>query len=404
MKNLHKSMLGLAVLVAILFQFSCNPDEGPRIRPFDLTVMIGFPDDYSATEAAGAKVTIKELASGSVQEQTASADGRVDFTQLVPGAYELSANLQLTAEQAEEIVGISVPLNLNYLDNNLMLTAEVAEQGPLEIQLSGSASGGLIIKQLYYSGSKTPEGSNYFFDQFYEIYNNSDEAIALDGLLISNVYGPSGLINPNTAPSPFADDQDNVYISTAWRFPGSGEENILQPYTGVLIAQQGINHQEENANPSSPVNLSNADFELFVTGSTRDIDAPNVPNMVMVYHPFNATFSLVPVFGPGTILWKTEDFGALEQVSIPDTSPEFPRVVKVPKNLVIDAVEALRSETDGAFKRIPVSLDAGFSFVSNTYTGESIIRKSVVLDGHKVYQDSNNSSEDFILLDQPELP
>ena len=397
-------MLSIAALIAILFQFSCNPEDGPRVRPFDLVVMVSFPDDYAVSEAEGAKVSIKQLATGTVQEQTTSADGRVSFNDLVPGSYELSANLQLTAEQAEEIVGITVPLNLNYLDNNLMLSAEIAEKGPVEIQLSGSPSGGLVIKQVYYSGSKTPEGGNYFFDQFYEIYNNSDEAISLDGLMVSNVYGPSGLINPNTAPSPFADDQDNIYISTAWKFPGSGQENILMPYTGVLIAQQGINHQAEDANPGSPANLSNADFELFVTGSTRDIDAPNVPNMEMIYHPFNATFSLVPVFGPGTILWKTDDFSALEQVSIPDTSPDFPRVVKVPKDLVIDGVEALRSETDGGFKRISTSIDAGFSFVSNTYTGESIIRKSVVLDGKNVYQDSNNSSEDFVILAKPELP
>ena len=226
----------------------------------------------------------------------------------------------------------------------------------------------------------------------------------MDGLYISNVYGPSGLINPNTPPTPFQDDSDHVYISTAWKIKGSGEENILQPFSSVVIAQQGINHQAEEANPGSPVDLSSADFEFFVAGSTRDVDAPNVPNLEMIYHPFNPTFALVPVFGPGTIIWRTDDFAALDQVSIPDTSPTYPQVVKVPNALVIDAVEALRSENDGSFKRISASLDAGFIHVSDTYTGESIIRKAFSIDGNTVYQDTNNSQADFEVLAIPVLP
>lgn len=140
---------------------------------------------------------------------------------------------------------------------------------------------------------------------------------------------------------------------------------------------------------------------MFVTGSQRDVDAPNVPNLEMVFHPFNSTFALVPVFGPGTIIWRSEDFEALERATIPEASPTTPQLVKVPLEDVIDAVEALRSATDGSFKRIPTSLDAGFSYVSNTYTGESIVRKSNTVDGNLVMQDTNNSSEDFVIETTP---
>lgn len=404
MKQLKNQFLSLLWVSIVVMGVACNPDDEPRITPFDAQILVQFPEDFEESVATSAVVALRNLASGATQEGQAGQDGVVVFQGLVPGTYELSASLQLSAEEADAVAGIAMPINLNYLNNNLMLTEDATSGGPIPIRLAGSVSGGLIIKQVYYSGSKTPEGGNYFFDQFFEIHNNSDEPITLDGLILSNAHGPSGLISPNTAPTPFGDDQDHTYVTTAWRIPGSGEDHVLQPFTGVIIAQQGINHQAEEANPGSPVNLSNADFELFVVGSERDVDAPNVPNLEMLYHPFNSTFALVPVFGPGTIIWRTDDFEALEQVSIPDTSPEFPRVLKVPNDLVVDAVEALRSDTDGAFKRIPVSLDAGFAHVTDTYTGESIIRKSSTVDGNTVYQDTNNSSQDFEVLSTPLLP
>ncbi|MDR7128954.1 hypothetical protein J2X69_001289 [Algoriphagus sp. 4150] len=402
---MFKSKLtGLLGVFFFLCLLGCDRDDEPRLRAFSAEFSTLFPEDFEVGQAAGVTVRLKNLASGSQQEKVTDAEGKVVFEELIPGSYELSASMTLSEEQAMALTGIPAGINLNYLDNSLALSEELASKGPISVQLSGSVTGGLVIKQVYYSGSKTPEGGNYFFDQFFEIYNNSSEPIALDGLMLSNVYGVSGQINPDQAPSPFQDDKDHVYISTAWRIPGAGQDNILQPFTGVIIAQQGINHQAEEANPGSPVDLSNADFELFVVGSTRDVDAPNVPNMEMVYHPFNATFSLVPVFGPGTIIWRTDDFSSLEQVAIPDTSPTFPQVVKVPNSLVLDAVETLRSEADGAYKRIAASLDAGFAYVSNTYTGESVIRKSASVDGNTVYQDTNNSQLDFELSATPVLP
>ena len=397
MKKQFKLML---LALTIICVWSCNDDDSPRVVLFDVQIVALYPEDFNRESAEGVTIVLRNNATGSEKEAISGPDGRVRFADLVPGTYQLSASKLLESSEAMVLTGSSSEINLNYLNNTLQLT-EVNSGEPIEIRLSGSISGSLVIRQVYYSGSKTPENTNYFFDQFIEIYNNSSENIALDGLLISNVYGPSGLINPNTQPTPFSDDQANVYISTAWRIPGSGEEHILEPFSSIVIAQQGINHQAEEANPNSPVNLSNADWEMFVTGSQRDVDAPNVPNLEMIFHPFNSTFALVPVFGPGTIIWRSEEFEALERATIPEASPTTPQLVKVPIEDVIDAVEALRSATDGSFKRIPTSLDAGFSYVSNTYTGESIVRKSNTVDGNVVMQDTNNSSEDFVIETTP---
>lgn len=397
MKKQYKLLM---MALTVLLIWGCNDDDSPRVALFDVQINSLYPEDFAQENAPGVVLKLVNNATGQVQEKTTGGDGSAIFVDLVPGTFQLSASRFLSSGEAQELTGVSSEINLNFLDNNLLLS-EAGSKTPIAIRLAGSISGGLVIRQVYYSGSKTPENTNYFFDQFIEIYNNSSESIALDGLLISNVFGASGLINPNQQPSPFAVDQDNVYVNTAWRIPGNGNEHNLAPFTSILIAQQGINHKAEEANPNSPVNLSNADWEKFVTGSVRDVDAPNVPNLEMVYHPFNGTFALVPVFGPGLVIWRTEDFDALERASIPEASPTTPQLVKVPIGKVIDGVEALRSATDGAFKRIPTSLDAGFSQVNNIYTGESIVRKSKKVDGNIVMQDTNNSSNDFVINATP---
>ncbi|EON79037.1 hypothetical protein ADIS_0454 [Lunatimonas lonarensis] len=390
----------LSIFAIIYLIFACGDEDEPRLQRFDVTFQLLFPEDFLQESASDVAVKLVNLASGQQVELVSGVDGEVVFVDLVPGAYSLQASRFLDEAEAIAMVGTPLNINLNYVNANMLLNTTSAGS-PIQIRLAGSVTGNLVISQVYYAGSKTPEGSNYFFDQFFEIYNNSSEPIALDGLILSNIHGPSGQINPNTIPTPFADDQSNVYITTAWRIPGNGNTQVLQPFSAVTIAQQGINHRAPEANPGSPVDLSQANFELFVVGSERDVDAPNVPNMEMLYHPFNGTFSLVPVFGPATIIWRTDDFDALERVAIPGANPTAPPVVRVPNGLVIDAVEALRSETDGGFKRIPVSLDAGFSFVNGTYSSESIRRKSRTVDGNMLYVDTNNSTNDFAINPSP---
>jgi hypothetical protein len=76
--------------------------------------------------------------------------------------------------------------------------------------------------------------------------------------------------------------------------------------------------------------------------------------------------------------------------------------VKIPNGIVIDAFEALKDANSASFKRIPVALDAGFVFASNTYTSESFRRKTkATINGRRVLQDTNNSATDFELLTKP---
>ncbi|MCH8494465.1 MAG: DUF4876 domain-containing protein [Balneolales bacterium] len=391
-----KRILLLSLFAIVLW--SCNSDKANRL---DLTFQTFFPDTYAESFAPGTQVTLTSTTDQFTQDATSDENGLVQFTDVVPGTYTINASLSLTANQAFELTGNAedVTLSAQLLNQNLLNETDAA----IPIRLRGAVVGNFVFKEVYYTGSKTPTGGNYFWDQFHEIYNNATDTLYADGLYIADVYGASGQINPNTTPTPFQDDQQHVYLNSVWRIPGSGTDYPIAPGESILIAQTGLNHQSDpNGNPGSPVNLGNADFETYnQRDDDRDIDNPNVTNMERVYFTGGFTW-LVPVFGPAVVIFRTDDFDALEHVAVPDASPTFPPRIKLPVDLVIDAFEALRSETDGSFKRIPASLDAGFIHASGTYTNESARRVTErMIDGRRILRNTNNTGNDFEIIATP---
>jgi hypothetical protein len=71
---------------------------------------------------------------------------------------------------------------------------------------------------------------------------------------------------------------------------------------------------------------------------------------------------------------------------------------KVPNEYILDAVEVTWDEAHAIYKRFPIELDAGYTYVAaGSKTGLCVRRKvKEVVDGRTIYMDTNNSTEDFI--------
>jgi hypothetical protein len=273
---------------------------------------------------------------------------------------------------------------------------------PVVLRLEGSRVGAWVIREMYYAGSRRPTGGTYFFDQFFEIVNNSTDTLYAGGLMLANVFGVAGQINPSSQPTPFQDDPNHVYADAVWGIPGGPGDHPVAPGGSILIAQQGINHRSDpDGNPDSPVDLGDADFEMYVdVPDSRDLDNPAVPNMEMLHRRFGF-YALVAVFGPSIVIVEGA-FDSFEAVQIPDQAPTSPPVIRIPVANVVDGVDALQNPQSGPFKRLPAGVDAGFISVSGTYTGESVRRRvQAVIGGRTVYQDTNNSANDFEVLSTP---
>ena len=79
--------------------------------------------------------------------------------------------------------------------------------------------------------------------------------------------------------------------------------------------------------------------------------------------------------------------------------------LKMPRQWVIDAVEVYNATAlANCKKRLTADLDAGYATLTGGY-GHALIRKveTTTEDGHAIYQDTNNSSNDFYEANQCSL-
>ncbi|MCB9692848.1 MAG: DUF4876 domain-containing protein [Alphaproteobacteria bacterium] len=241
-------------------------------------------------------------------------------------------------------------------------------------------TGRLLIEEVYYSGAVPAAGvDHYYSDQFVQIENTSRDVVGVGGLMIGDAAGIAGEINPGSLPDGFRDSRPNrVVLENVWRVPGAFADVTLEPGESLLIAHDGTNHQ-----PMSTLDLTGASFETYVEVNGGDDDHPLVPNLEPVH--FTGGYDwLVTVFGPSLVVLRP---GA-ELMELDDGFWEY-RTASV--NDVVDGVDALMDGSSRAYKRLPDAVDAGFTHVSGTYTGESV--KRVRVDGE--LQDTNDSSMDF---------
>ncbi|AXJ01082.1 Protein of unknown function (DUF4876) [Cyclonatronum proteinivorum] len=399
MKKLSAGLVLLIAAFAGFFVTSCDTNSG--VSSIEVRFQVAFPEFYAEPFAENAEVSLTSIERNETTVQTTDENGFTVFGNLIPGRYDIRAELSLTADQAFDLTGTAEEITLSVSLNNENLIESNVD--PILLQLRGSVLGNFVFKEVYYTGSKTPAGGNYFNDQFHEIFNNSTEVLFADGLYIADVFGPAGQINPTTQPTPFQFDQDHVYLNSVWRVPGSGTDHPIQPGGSFIIAQTAQDHRDNpDLNPNSPVNLGDADFETYnQRDDDRDIDNPNVLNMERIYFTGGFTW-LVPVFGPALVIFRVDDFDALELVPVPDASPAFPPRVKLPIELVIDSFEALQNPQSGDFKRLPLQLNPGFVSASGTYTAESARRLTDrIIDGRRILRNTGDTGEDFEIIPTP---
>jgi len=299
------------------------------------------------------------------------------------------------------------------------------------ITLKTSRIGDLVIKQVYYTGSDTKEGA-LFRDQFFEIYNNSNEVIYADGLYYAQVYGNSSTtVKDYTLANGQYDwslsseqtesnaNSDYVYADHVYQIPGAGNQYPINPGESIVVAGTAINHKEPLTvgtktysvnDPSLTIDLSGADFEVnYIDYFTAigaspygsDYDNPAVPNVNIAYRANEKDLILDPLGRDAYVIFKSDDFTSYNQIVSPKTTTATSssrRYVQIPNSVIIDGVAINKEDpTKVVASRMDSSIDGGYATVaSGSYSSTSIIRKIVQeFGGRKVLQDTNNSTNDF---------
>ncbi len=385
----------LLIFLSATAWIACKDDN--EVKPVGFSVTVSYPETYKDQLVSGATVSVTNTVTNVTEKSTTNASGVAMFGTLIPGTYQISVSRDLSSSEGLAQTGIDSEVFLNASVSNYVLSSS---GGNIEIRLKGSPVGGLVLKEIYYTGSP----SFYFYDQFYEIYNNSTDTLYADSLCIGDVVG-NPYLSASSKPSGFLTDTEHIYFSNIWMVPGNGKTYPIAPGASIVIAETAMNHKSDPAgNPNSPVDLGTpvGNFETYYEKSGRDTDNPAVPNMVQVYVAVPTMFDwLTTVFGPSIAIFKHPDPAGLPLFTEPGSTStrSYPQL---PVANVIDAVDAISNENASAFKRLPAALDAGFTFCSGTYVKESVRRKvKTTLNGRRVLQDTNNSTLDFEVLKTP---
>ena len=263
--------------------------------------------------------------------------------------------------------------NTTILRGSKVIDLVESNQDPDTVIVSKSTTSNLVINEIYYCGPVN--NAYYFFDQFVELYNTSDQTIYLDGMFLCRA---SQSINPDI------EINDFVQVINLFQFPGeplTGASYPIEPGQFIAVAQDAIDHSQFIPNA---VNLADSDWEFYNPyGAEIDNPAPNVTNII----PEKTTDFMINLVHNGVILADGSDW------YWGDVSPTGYQYIHIPLINVIDAVEY--STNPEKTKEITLRLDAGFAGVGVAkYSGKSVQR---IEPGY----DSNNSTIDFVNLDKP---
>lgn len=265
-------------------------------------------------------------------------------------------------------------------------------------------SKGLVISEIFFTGTTTPQGKQYSDDQYIKIGNNSNETLYLDGYAFAETEFLS--VNKQSyTPDIMA---DTTTIGAIYAFPGNGNDYPIAPGEEILLAVNAINHKE--VNPKS-FDLSKAKFEFYDVSSNpkfQDSDNPNVDNMVNWYDYSRTYWSMHNRGFKSYVLAKPQvskeeyltkfkykytyvfSFGG-------NSYPMDGDGYKLPNAWIVDAV-GLSVASEWQWNVLAPTLDSGWAHCGSvdhdkTRYSLAVIRKK---DENGKWIDTNNSTEDFL--------
>lgn len=391
------------MLMMVAGLLACHNDEP---KGYDIEqVMVQVVDGPAQRE--GIEVRMAD-SRGTVFTQTTDAQGVATF--MVPaGVY------QATVSWAGEPVD-----GWRTIYNGAMSSLVVRHGQPLTVtlQLTGVTSSAIIIRELYVGGCQKDDGSGWFYrDKYVILANNSGQRVTLPGLCLGictpyNSYG----INKNYDETGQLNYEHEGFIpasSSFWYF--QGEQVVFEPWEQKVIALNGaIDHTLAYSNS---VNLAKPDyyctFDIDQYASTSAYPSPS--ELIPTSHylkavrygdqmesawPLSNTSPAFFIFTPPEGMTPLE-FGNDATNVWYDEGRALPTYAcrRVPVECVLDGVEVFSTAWDEATKRLTAAVDVGHISMT-ARQGHSVERRidqvETARQGHTVYQDTNNSTADFV--------
>jgi hypothetical protein len=367
--------LYVAAFALLVLPASCDktPEENP-VKTFDLAVRLTYPEGFAP--AADVKVTLRNTITGSVDEKATNAEGAATFT-VTAGVYEAAAT---------ERRSVNGSLFLFNGVNSITVADDYAGNTPLSITLTESKASQIIIKEVYTGGCPKDDGSGAFQrDPYVIIYNNTDVPTTLDNLAIggplpANAQGSNAFIGT---------DGKLSYENEGWMPSGFGVWQFREAVTigagqqVVIALNAAINHTNpggtltvysQSINFANPAYYVTHDLEVWNNSTYYPSPSEVIPtsHYLKAYKLAGATGNawVLSTTSPGFFFFRPADgidlgaYAATETNRVTTTSASQV-ALKVPVDWIFDGVESFLKGNTGNKKRFPASIDAGYVYHSS---------------------------------------
>lgn len=409
-KSLLRTIESAGILFAIILGWSCEARRivNQSVRDAHITIAVQVPDTFAATALSlgwtkgvpGVRVVAMRIQTGigaSADTALTDSSGKVHFADLEHARYSITAERDFTA--MEQVAANGVLDNVDGLVGiqQIDLGASDSANVSLKLRLVGGAS--LLISEVHPTHPVTPDGSIYYYDNYWEIYNNTDTIIPLAGKLFidgfhATIEAPGSTYNCQSFAA-FQNDPAGLWAIYTIRFPDDAPP--LRAGKTVVIATDAIDHRQFGASAAF-FDLSSAQFEF---RGSADADNPTSRDML------NVGANVYSGAGHGLTAWTSSLVWALAMplkldTLVTRTDPIWGTLVRIPNAALLDVVQ-WRTATPHVpgIKDCPSpvhsNLDAEVAVMlrlDDTLTMHRKVKR-VLSSGRVILQRSRNSAADF---------
>ncbi len=360
----RKALLAAA---AGLLLFSCGREKPTMLDgQNDLTLYAIDTSNVSGLGWVGvpeATIKISSETFSYAEEFLTDLDGKIVIRNLPAGTYNIMAELINTEENF---------MILGQTSRSLLFDPEPVDTVFMTYQQSSP----LVINELYFVGCSY--SYFYYYDQFIELYNSSNDTLYLDGIFVVRGTHIEDIID--------IEAEDYALGYYVYKFPGEygvTRSSPLGPKEYTVIATDAIDHSRINARC---VNLLNSDWEFFCAqgGDYDNLTAANLVPVSNVGNDFTMNLGHEAVWLATGEEWRYGmhfDGNALKEY------------IEIPISTIIDGVEYSSNFESPKYLTVRVDAGLGGNGIAK-YSGRSIQRRFPGLD-------SNNSTFDFEIKDPP---